>query len=172
MSTLIRNLRIETDDYVSLADDAALPATGKFIVSYTRWLAERDALLASGQNSGLSIGIKLPNTVDVATVLPEIAEQPLIELDFPSFPDGRAYSQARLLAERFQFRGELRATGRAVVRDQIGFMVRCGFTSFELRDGQDAAACLAAVHEFSVPYQQAADRAETVFLRRRTSASQ
>lgn len=163
MSTLIRNLRIEADDYILLADDAALPVSGKVIVSHARWLTERDALLASG----LSIGIKLPNTVDVATVLPEIAERPLIELDFPSFPDGRAYSQARLLAERFAYKGELRATGKAVVRDQIGFMVRCGFTSVELRDGQDPAACLAAVHEFSVPYQQAADHAEPVFLRRR-----
>lgn len=167
MSTLIRNLRIEADDYILLADDAALPASGKVIVSHARWLAERDALLASG----LSVGIKLPNTVDVATVLPEIGERPLLELDFPSFPDGRAYSQARLLAERFQYQGELRAAGKAVVRDQIGFMVRCGFTSFALRDGQDPAACLAAVHEFSVPYQQAADHAEPVFLRRRHGAA-
>ncbi|WP_428385595.1 DUF934 domain-containing protein [Nevskia ramosa] len=167
MSTLIRNLRIEADDYVLLADDVALPASGKVIVSHARWLAERDALLASG----LTIGIKLPNTVDIAKVLPEIAERPLIELDFPSFPDGRAYSQARLLAERFQYKGELRATGKAVVRDQFQFLLRCGFTSFELRDGQDPAACLAAVHEFSVPYQQAADHAEPVFLRRRGNAA-
>ncbi|WP_022977786.1 DUF934 domain-containing protein [Nevskia ramosa] len=167
MSTLIRNLRIEADDYVLLADDVALPVSGKVIVSHARWLAERDALLASG----LTIGIKLPNTVDIATVLPEIAERPLIELDFPSFPDGRAYSQARLLAERFRYKGELRATGKAVVRDQFQFLLRCGFTSFELRDGQDPAACLAAVHEFSVPYQQAADHAEPVFLRRRGDAA-
>ena len=168
MSTvLIRNLKVEADDYTLLADDAALPAAGKLIVSYARWHAEREALLASG----LAVGIKIPNTVDIATVLPEIAERPLIALDFPAFPDGRAYSQARLLAERFQFRGELRATGKAVVRDQIGFMVRCGFTSFELREGQDPVACLAAVHEFSVPYQQAADHAEPVFLRRRSSGA-
>ncbi|MDP3293253.1 MAG: DUF934 domain-containing protein [Nevskia sp.] len=166
-TTLIRNLQVEADDYTLLADDAALPASGKLIVSYARWHAEREALLASG----LVIGLKIPNTVDVATVLPEIAERPLIELDFPSFPDGRAYSQARLLAERFQFKGELRATGKAVVRDQFQFLLRCGFNSFELRDGQDPAACLAAVHEFSVPYQQAADHAEPVFMRRRHGAA-
>lgn len=164
MSTiLIRNLKLEADDYTLLADDAALPAAGKLIVSYARWHAEREALLASG----LAIGVRIPNTVDIATVLPEIAERPLIALDFPAFPDGRAYSQARLLAERFAYKGELRATGKAVVRDQIGFMVRCGFTSFELREGQDPKACLEAVHEFSVPYQQAADHARPVFLRRR-----
>lgn len=162
---LIRNLSIEADDFTLLADDAALPAAGKLIVSYPRWHAEREALLASR----LTIGIKIPNTVDIATVLPEIGERPLIALEFPGFADGRAYSQARLLAERFRFQGELRATGKAVARDQIGFMARCGFTSFELRDGQDPAACLAAVHEFSVPYQQAADHAQPVFLRRRAA---
>lgn len=162
-TTLLRNRRVEADDYTLLADDAALPASGKVIVSYSRWLAEREALLASVTG----VGVKLPNTVDITGVLPEIADRPLIALDFPAFPDGRAYSQARLLAERFAYKGELRATGRAVVRDQIGFMVRCGFTSFELREGQDPAACLAAIHEFSVPYQQAADHAQPVFLRRR-----
>ncbi|WP_439641071.1 DUF934 domain-containing protein [Nevskia sp.] len=162
-TTLLRNQRVEADDYTLLADDAPLPATGKLIVSYSRWQAERDALLASGR----AIGVKIPNTIDIAGVLPEIADRPLIALDFPAFPDGRAYSQARLLAERFAYKGELRATGKAVVRDQIGFMVRCGFTSFELREGQNPAACLAAIHEFSVAYQQAADHAEPVFLRRR-----
>ncbi len=166
-TTLLRNQRVEADDYTLLADDAPLPATGKLIVSYSRWQAERDALLASAR----VIGVKIPNTIDIAGVLPEIADRPLIALDFPAFPDGRAYSQARLLAERFAYKGELRATGRAVVRDQIGFMVRCGFTSFELREGQDPAACLAAIHEFSLPYQQAADRAETVFLRRRNASA-
>ena len=84
-------------------DDAALPTSGKVIVSYARWYAEREALLASG----LSVGIRIPNTVDIATVLPEIAERPLIALDFPAFPDGRAYSQARLLAERIERDGVL-----------------------------------------------------------------
>lgn len=166
-TTLIRHRRIEADDYTLLADDAALPATGKVIVGYSRWLAEREALRASG----LDVGVKLPNTVDIATVLPEIAERPLIALDFPAFPDGRAYSQARLLAERFAYPGELRATGKAVVRDQIGFMVRCGFTSFELRADQDPDACLQAIDEFSVAYQPAADRLEPVLLHRRRATA-
>lgn len=167
MSTvLLRDGRIEADHYTALADDAALPAGGRVIVSLARWQAEQDLLLASG----LVIGVRIPNTVDIASVLPEIGDRPLIALEFPSFPDGRAYSQARLLAERFRFAGELRATGKAVVRDQIGFMARCGFTSFQLRDDQDAEACLAAVREFSLAYQPAADALEPVLLRRRRAA--
>lgn len=163
--TLIRNLKLDADDYARLADDAPLPASGKVIVSLARWQQDHAALAASG----LTIGVQVPNTVDIAAVLPTLADRPLIALEFPAFPDGRAYSQARLLAERFQFRGELRATGKAVVRDQIGFMARCGFTSFELREGQDPAACLAAVHEFTAPYQQAADAVTPIFVQRRRS---
>ncbi|GAC1630011.1 MAG: DUF934 domain-containing protein [Nevskia sp.] len=169
MSQLIRNGHIVADDYMLLADDAALPASGKLIVSLERWRRERESLLASG----LAVGVKLPNTADIATVWPEIADRPLIELDFPGFADGRAYSQGRLLSERYQFTstlgGELRATGKVVVRDQFQFLVRCGFNSFELREGQDPAACLAAVREFTVQYQQAADAVTPIFVQRRRS---
>lgn len=165
-TTLLRHGRIDSDDYCGLADDAPLPAAGKLIVSLARWQADGPALLAAG----LPVGVAVPNTVDIESLLPALLERPLIALDFPAFPDGRAYSQARLLAERHRYAGELRATGKAVVRDQIGFMVRCGFTSFSLREGQDPAACLAAVHEFSLAYQPAADALEPVLLRRRRAA--
>ncbi len=166
--TFIRNLRVEPDDYTPLADDAELPVSGKVIVSLDRYRKQRESLLASG----LVVGVKLANTVDIEAVWPEIADRPLIALDFPGFADGRAYSQGRLLSERFRFTangGELRATGKAVVRDQFEFLVRCGFTSFELRDGQDAAACLAAAREFSVKYQQASDSVTPIFVQRRRS---
>lgn len=170
MSTLIRNGRVEADDYVALADDAALPAAGRVIVSLERFRRERAALAASG----LAVGVRLPNTVDVLAAFAELAAQPLLALEFPGFADGRAYSQARLLSERLgyvtRFGGELRATGKAVVRDQFHFMTRCGFTSFELRADQDAAACLAALRDFSHVYQRAADAAQPVFLRRGEAA--
>jgi len=165
MKTLIRNLRLESDDYLSLADDAALPDSGKVIVSLDRLSRDCDVLPATG----LAIGVRLANTIDVAAVWQDISDRSLIALEFPGFPDGRAYSQARLISERYQFAGELRATGKAVVRDQIEFMLRCGFTSFELREGQDAAACLAAAHEFSLKYQQAADHVTPIFVQRRRS---
>ena len=164
MSTLIRNGCIEADDYALLADDAALPAPGRVIVTLERFRKEREALAA------LSVGVKLPNTADVVALWPELQGLPLIALDFPGFADGRAYSQARLLSERLHYQGELRATGKAVVRDQFHFMLRCGFTSFVIRDDQQAEACLQALRDFSLVYQRAADQATPVFLRRRASA--
>ena len=165
MSILIRHQQIQADNYTSLADDAALPASGAIIVTLERFRREREALAAPT----LSVGVKLPNTVDVIAAWPELSDRPLIALDFPGFADGRAYSQARLLSERFRYAGELRATGKAVVRDQFEFMVRCGFNSFELRDGEDPAACLAAAREFSVKYQQASDAVRPIFVQRRRS---
>ena len=81
----------------------------------------------------------------------------LIALVFPSFKDGRAYSQARLLREQYGFRGELRATGN-VLRDQFLFLVRAGFDSFEAVKEADAAAFVTSVARFSVFYQPAGDR--------------
>lgn len=161
MSALIRNKQLVSDDYVTLADDAVLPAGGAVIVSLARWQAEQAALEASS----LRVGVKLPNTVDVDTIAAQILARPLIALDFPAFGDGRAYSQARVLRDRYQYRGEIRATGAAVVRDQIHSLYRSGVDSFALRADQDPAVCLAAFKDFDIAYQPGAE-AMTPLVRR------
>lgn len=93
----------------------------------------------------------------------------VIVLEFPAFKDGRAYSQARLLRERYKFAGEIRARGE-ILRDQLLFMARCGFDAFEF-SGDDAEAAEGALREFTYCYQAAADRAEPVWRRRLTRAA-
>jgi uncharacterized protein (DUF934 family) len=88
-----------------------------------------------------------------------------VALVFPTFRDGRAYSQARLLRERYGYRGELRATGQ-VLRDQFVFMLRAGFTAFEVKKDSDAAAFLATVKRYSVFYQPTGDGRVTALHRR------
>jgi len=163
MSALIRNRQIIANDAVTLADDDALPAAGRVIVSLARWQAEAAGLKASG----LDVGVQLPNTVEVTGLWPEIADRSLIVLSFPAFGDGRAYSQATLLRSRCGYTGELRAVGAAVVRDQIAMMARCGFDSFVLRDDQDPAVCLTAFEDFHAAYQPAVDAVVPVWKRRR-----
>ena len=80
----------------------------------------------------------------------------MVALEFPKFRDGRAYSTARLLRERYGFAGELRAVGD-VLRDQFLFMHRCGFDAFEVADEQAVAAWRKAIAEFTVFYQTATD---------------
>jgi uncharacterized protein (DUF934 family) len=158
MSSLIRDRQIVEDDYTLLDDDAPLPPSGYVIVSLARW--QRDA--ASLRATALNVGVRIPNTLDVTTVWTELAERPLLNLEFPAFGDGRAYSQARLLRDRYAYAGEIRASGAAVVRDQIHGMHRCGINSFELRADQDAHQCLTAFDDFRAAYQPAADQRLTV----------
>ncbi|MDM4770172.1 DUF934 domain-containing protein [Solimonas sp. SE-A11] len=164
MTHLIRDQQLVEHDFPLLADDAAPPASGKLIVSLERW--RKDA--AELRGPGLEVGVRIPNTVNVEDIWAEISDRPLINLEFPGFADGRAYSQARVLRDRYGYRGEVRASGGAVVRDQLHSMARCGINGFELRADQDPQVCLKAFEDFGLAYQPAADGALTV-LRRRAS---
>ena len=164
--SVILDGRIVANEWLSLADDAALPASGKIIVSLKRFRAERAAL----QASALAVGVRIPNTDDVATLAQELAAQPLIALEIPKMADGRAYSQARVLRERYAYRGEIRAQGD-VLHDQLFHMSRCGINAFELRADQDAQDCLRAFSDYDLAYQRGADGIETVWQQRRRQAA-
>ncbi len=102
----------------------------------------------------------ISNTDDVAELAPHLARLELIVLHFPKFSDGRAYSQARLLRERLGYRGELRATG-GVLQDQLPFLLRCGFDSFESEQSGFGEALAKARTLFSVVYQPTEDGRST-----------
>ncbi|MEK9970733.1 MAG: DUF934 domain-containing protein [Ferrovibrio sp.] len=150
---LLKDGRIVGEDaFRPVADDAALPSDGAVLVTYARWQAEKEQL--SGRNAPL--GVALPNTVDVLNFGPESARFDLIVLSFPKFSDGRAYSQARLLRERFGYQGELRATGH-VLQDQLWAMQRSGFDAFEIPRADAAEAFAKAIKSFSHVYQPTGD---------------
>jgi len=109
--------------------------------------------------------VSLANTDPVEDLAPHLARLRLIVLEFPKFSDGRAYSQARLLRGRMGYRGELRATG-AVLQDQVAFMLRCGFDSFESDQKGFGEALARARTLFSVVYQPAEDDQVPAALRR------
>jgi uncharacterized protein (DUF934 family) len=75
-----------------------------------------------------------------------------IELDFPKFTDGRAYSQAYLLRRRRKFAGDIRATGDVLI-DQLVQMQRTGFSSAVLKEGKDAAEAQRQFDRFPAFYQ-------------------
>ncbi|MBS0294575.1 MAG: DUF934 domain-containing protein [Proteobacteria bacterium] len=75
-----------------------------------------------------------------------------IELQFPKFTDGRAYSQALLLRRRYKFAGDIRATGDVLI-DQLVHMHRSGFSSAVLAEGVDAAAAQRQFERFAAFYQ-------------------
>ena len=88
-----------------------------------------------------------------------------IAVNFPKYGDGRGYSIARLLRERYGFEGELRAVGE-VARDHLYAMAQCGFDAFQLREGEDAQAALAGLDDFSEAYQATAAQPQPLFRRR------
>ena len=88
-----------------------------------------------------------------------------VEVNFPSFTDGRGYSIARLLRERYGYEGELRAVGD-VQRDQLYYLSRCGFDAFLLREGEDAEEAIAALQDFSDAYQSSVAQPQPLFRRR------
>ena len=80
----------------------------------------------------------------------------MVALAFPKFRDGRAYTSARLLRERFGYQGQIRAVGD-VLQEQAGFMVRCGFDAFEPADGATPEVLTKVAARFRHVYQRAAD---------------
>lgn len=109
--------------------------------------------------------VSLANTDPVEDLAPHVGRLRLIVLNFPKFSDGRAYSQARLLRGRLGYTGELRATG-GVLQDQLPFMLRCGFDSFESDQKGFSDALAKARTLFSVVYQPAEDDRATASLLR------
>ena len=109
--------------------------------------------------------VALTNTDQLDALKTHLGRLKLIVLHFPKFTDGRAYSQARLLRGRLGYRGELRATG-AVLRDQLPFLLRCGFDSFESEQPGFGPALVRARTLFSVVYQGAEDDRTPVALLR------
>ena len=158
---LVKSGLVVEDRFLPVADGEPVPEQGPVIVSAERFLADADEF-AQRQDA---VGVLWPNSRNIAELEPHLANLALIALVFPVYKDGRAYSQARVLRERFGFRGELRATGQ-VLRDQFVFMQRAGFDAFEVKKQGDAEAFAATVKRYSVFYQPTGDGRLTALHRR------
>jgi uncharacterized protein (DUF934 family) len=149
---LVKGGKIAIDAFVRVADDAELPDGDAVLISAARFLGNPEAIsLRLGKT-----GVIWPNNRDIDDLVPYLDRLAVVALVFPTFRDGRAYSQARLLRERYRFRGELRATGQ-VLRDQFVFMLRAGFDAFEVGKESDADAFTNTAGRASVFYQPTGD---------------
>ena len=148
------------DDPWQLIRDATdeLP-TGQLILPLPRWLAR------NAQSATVLEGVWLGPDDEVENLIPWLPDLPLIALDFPSFRDGRAYSQAYLLRTRLGWQGELRAIGD-VLRDQLSHMRQCGFDTFAVREDKSAEDALKGLAGMSVLYGRSAIEPRPLFRRR------
>ena len=158
---LVKNARIATDLFVHVADGAELPGDGAVLITAARFLEDPEAMLKRAGKTG----VIWPNNRAVDDLVPYLDRLAAVALVFPTFRDGRAYSQARLLRERHGYDGELRATGQ-VLRDQFVFMSRAGFDAFEVKKEADAEAFAETMKRYSVFYQPTGDGRVTALNRR------
>jgi len=157
---IIVNRSICEDVYAVAADDEALPAAEHVLVSFARYLAEKDTLLASGKK----LGVRLPSD-KLPKDLPDLGKLAMIAVEFPKFTDGRGNSIGRMLREREKFTGELRAVGH-VLRDQLIYMERCGFNAFVLAPGKSITIAIEAFAELPVAYQATVKDPRPLYRRR------
>ena len=167
MPKIIKHGQIVDDNWqvIKLAEgetpeSAPLPGEN-IIVPLTVWQARKKEILGHGA----PFGVWLDSHEEPEALAADLPHVTLIAVNFPKFADGRGYSTARLLRERYEYQGELRAIGD-VLQDQLFYMKRCGFDTFAVRADKDIQAALAGLNDFSETYQAAVDQPQPLFRRR------
>lgn len=161
MPRLIRDNRVVDDQWTQLPAGAELPgSTNKLLVAAGDWPQLRQRLL-----QGDSAGVWVDGDGAIDDIIDDLDNIEVLAINFPVFSDGRGYSLARLVRQRYQFKGELRAIGD-VLPDQLYYLRRCGFDTFALRADRDPEKALESLNPFSESYQAASDQPIPLFRRR------
>ena len=140
---------VENDSWRMISDDEALNSAislpgQQLILPIPLWRSSGVNLAEQGHK----VGVWLWPDDDPESLISIAQKLPIIAVHFPVFTDGRGYTHGKILRDRLGYIGELRATGD-VLRDQIYFLSRCGFSSFALRADQNPEECLSALNDFS-----------------------
>lgn len=151
MPSLIKGGKVVANEW-ALAGSEAAAGAAKLILP----LADYLKAIQAGEPAADRAVVLNPVDLDLTPLVPHLASLPLIAVHFGSSGEGRGYTQARLLRERFGYKGELRAVGKIRV-DQVWFLARSGFDAFDLFEGEDPALAIAQLTRFSVAYQPGPD---------------
>ena len=163
MPVIIKNNQVIEDLWTLLNADAQLDQalqTQQVIVPLSLWQQHKSELQAVQQ-----LGVWLEADQAIEDLIDDLAHFAVIALNFPVFTDGRHFSSARLLRERYAYTGEIRAIGD-VFRDQLFFMQRCGFDAYVIRADLCPTDALKSLTELSVSYQAAYDQNLPLYRRR------
>lgn len=164
MPQLIRDNAIVDNEWLRVEDGQDLNSStdSPVLVPLSLWIESQEQLLSQQRK----VGVTITSTDDLSLHGESIAKLPIIEVFFPAFMDGRGFSLGRILRERYNFSGELRAGGN-FIRDQLCYLRRCGFNAFHFDDKSiDLKACLDSLHDFSNGYQPSVDQPLPLFARR------
>ncbi|HEY5717947.1 MAG TPA: DUF934 domain-containing protein [Motiliproteus sp.] len=152
MPLIIDRQPVAADNWIRVGSSEGLDQPGDLLLEWSVWLEQGAALKGrAGQ-----LGVVIDGSVELDDLAPHLADLALVAVAFPSFTDGRGFSQARLLRQRYGYKGQLRAVGD-VTWDRLRFMARCGFDAFEIAADRYSDDMLRAFDEISVRYQGAED---------------
>jgi uncharacterized protein (DUF934 family) len=137
------------------------------LLTLSVWLTHRESLLAQARATPdtIKLGVWLDSHEDPALLAPDLAALSLVAINFPTFKDGRGYSTAYLLRQRYGYTGALRAIGE-ILRDQLFYLNRVGFNQFQLRANANVEEAIAAFQDFRESYQGSIDEPRPFYQRR------
>ena len=145
--------------------ETVIPAAGKVMVPLSVFIARKNQLAQRIANAEIGVWLDTHELLsDLVKNQPDLNALPIIAVHVERFADGRIFSLGTLLRTRYGFKNELRAIGD-VLRDQLFFLKRSGFTSYLIRADRSAEQALASLNDFSIPYQGAVDEPRPVFTR-------
>ena len=161
MPQVLKDNRLIDDSWTLLTEDSESLPSGDILLSYSQWQTFSDQL---DSHDG-SVGVIIEGNADIEDIIEPLLKLPLIAINFPKFADGRAFSSARLIRERYNYTGEIRAVG-GFIRDQLYYLSRCGFNAFKFDDSVDLTESAKSLQDFSEAYQVSVDQESPLFRRR------
>lgn len=145
--------------------DTVIPATGKIILPLSVFIARNSEIKDRIAQGEIGVWVATHELLENLTQQQvDLNALPIIAIFVERFADGRIFSLGNLLRTRFGFKNELRAFGD-VLRDQLFFLKRSGFTSYLIRADRSAQEAIASLSDFTKPYQGAVDEPRPVFKR-------
>ena len=161
MPQILKNNQVIDDNWIMVDDSSDSLPQGNILLSYEQWQTFADQL---NDHKG-KLGVWLDGHAEIEQLVEPLLELPLIAINFPKFADGRGFSSARLIKERYNYQGELRAIG-GCIRDQLYLLKRCGFNAFQFLNETELADAAESLKDFSENYQVSADQESPLFRRR------
>lgn len=140
-------------------ESVSAPITGQALIPLEHWLAN------PSQFDNANTGVWLSCDTDPSLLSSKLCQLPAIAVVFGAFADGRGFSLARILREDCDFTGDLQAAG-SYIQDQLFYLKRCGFNTFNVAEGTDVDSMLESLNDFSNSYQASCDEPRPLFRRR------
>ena len=150
----------DADSFTIIGAEEAIPASGDILLTPEQFAAQQDDLA----NRDGRTGLLLQTDTELEPIQSLFSHADVIAVHFGAFADGRGFSVARLLRERFGYTGPVRAVGN-FIPDQLHYLIRSGFDSFVLPEGTSAETAERCAAAFTEAYQISWDRPEPLFRR-------